>query len=136
MVTACPHQVPVKPSIPRTSFTHFGLSRNVSAAHFARYGSPGIKIVSAISPGVAPIWSVISNLQIFHSLAGLKSVVHPIRFATLSRPGLFGIVWIFVFRSAFGALLGRAPKQFIQRKPVFLRSRFRGLFGFIQPTGF
>ena len=35
--------------MPLTSFTSLGLSRKVSAAHFARYGSPGSRTVSAIS---------------------------------------------------------------------------------------
>ena len=32
IVTRCPRHVPVNPSIPRTSFTRRGFSRNVSAA--------------------------------------------------------------------------------------------------------
>ena len=53
IVTSWPRQRPVKASMPRTSLTRRGASRKVSAAHFARLGSPGISTVSAISPGAA-----------------------------------------------------------------------------------
>ena len=55
IVTLLPLHVPVYPNMPRTSFTSFGFSRNVSAAHFALYGSPGKSTVSAMSVFFAPI---------------------------------------------------------------------------------
>ena len=45
--TGLPWNVPVKPSMPRSSFTCRASSKNVSAMYFARKGSPGRRQASA-----------------------------------------------------------------------------------------
>src|SRR6056297_248095 len=128
MVTRLPFHVPVKPSIPRTWFTHATSFRNVSAAHFARYGSPGSRTVSAISPGWAPIWMVMSDLQVFHGLSRSQCLDHPVRLAAFSGPSLVRAFRILVLGNALGAFLalcGRASKQFVERETIL----FRGGFG-------
>src|SRR5665809_58578 len=59
--TRWPRQVPVKPYMPRISEWQRASSRNASAIHFARSGSPGIRTVGATSPCWAPMWVLISG---------------------------------------------------------------------------
>src|SRR6056297_914337 len=128
IVTGFPRQVPVNPSIPRTSLTQTASSRNVCAAHSARFGSPGIRTVSAISPGAAPIWIVISNREIVERLAFFQGCDHPIWFAPAARPCLARIRRIGIFRCALTAF-GSSGQHIFQRKPEFLGSLFRSPLG-------
>ena len=51
-----PSNVPVKPSIPRSSLTRTGSSKNVRATYSARFGSPGHSTAGAYEPGSARRW--------------------------------------------------------------------------------